>query len=544
LSIHEQDWTNAFEHLSAAIELYPKISPRAFTADEQQRTIRDLYGVAQIAASCALNADQDPGNALEVLEAGRGIMAGWLINARNDVSRLEGHDPELAARYTLLRDLISNGGRKTETEAYATADNTSSLTRQDQWRDYLYELEEIEETVRSSFPVLKSFQRPLSVDDMKKLAMKAPIVEINSTVLRSDAFIVTTSGVTTIDLPHETNRKMEDITNTLFGLGRLVRSLPQARGCTNDALRTDLKWLYENVVSRIMAELKIKPNSSLASQRLIWVSNGLSSFCPLHAADTFSGNRDECTAAHVISSYIPSLKALQFARERHFTLELHGHNEVLVVAMPKTKGLKDISAIEEAENITSSFSKFPANSVNVLKYPSHNDVLEGLKDSSLAHFACHGYASSTDPSQSCLLLVDSSEPGKPDRLSARDLSASKHNLARLCYLSACSTAENTAERLTDENIHVASAFQLSGYSHVIGTLWEAGDRAAVQVAKVFYDELADAIHKNSGGIIADDVVAYALHKAVKVLQEKKQPGSRLNPKMDVLAWAPFIHLGP
>jgi CHAT domain-containing protein len=117
-------------------------------------------------------------------------------------------------------------------------------------------------------------------------------------------------------------------------------------------------------------------------------------------------------------------------------------------------------------------------------------------------------------------------------------------LAQLCYLSACSTAENTAERLTDENMHVASAFQLSGYSHVIGTLWEAGDRAAVHVAKVFYDELADAIHKNGGGIIADDVVAHALHKAVKVLQEKKQPGSRLNPKMDVLAWAPFIHLGP
>lgn len=544
ISLKEQHWATVFQHLSAAIELFPKISPRAFNADDQQRTIRDLSGVAELAASCALSAGQDPAKALEVLEAGRGIISGWLINARNDISRLQARDPELAARYIFLRNHLSNEGRRNQAITYGTADDTSSLTHQDQWRSYLYELEEIEETVRSTYAGLESFQRALSVDDIKALAFTIPIVEINTTVLRSDAFIITASDITSLSLPQETHQRMESITQTIFGPGRLTRSLPLARGSTNDTLRKDLKWLYENVVSGIMAELHIKPNSTSTPPRLIWVTSGLSSFCPLHAAESFSANKNESAGAHVISSYIPSLKALQFAREKSFKVELHGQKEVLVVAMPKTKGLQDISAVEEAKNIHSSFSRFPLNSVNVLTNPSRSDVLQGLEGCSIAHFACHGSASSTDPSQSCLLLADSLEPGKPDKLSARDLSESKHALAQLCYLSACSTAENSANRLTDENIHVASAFQLSGYSHVIGTLWEAGNRTAVNVAKVFYDELAAVMRRNGKEAMGHDAVAYALHTAVKALKETKRSGSRLDPRMDVLTWAPFIHLGP
>jgi CHAT domain-containing protein len=40
--------------------------------------------------------------------------------------------------------------------------------------------------------------------------------------------------------------------------------------------------------------------------------------------------------------------------------------------------------------------------------------------------------------------------------------------------------------LLDESIHLASAFQLAGFPHVIATLWQTGDSAAVQVAEDFY----------------------------------------------------------
>jgi CHAT domain-containing protein len=43
--------------------------------------------------------------------------------------------------------------------------------------------------------------------------------------------------------------------------------------------------------------------------------------------------------------------------------------------------------------------------------------------------------------------------------------------AQLAFLSACQTARNPARDLLDEAIHLASAFQLAGYPHVVGTLW-------------------------------------------------------------------------
>ncbi|KAH7114141.1 hypothetical protein B0J13DRAFT_460385, partial [Dactylonectria estremocensis] len=58
--------------------------------------------------------------------------------------------------------------------------------------------------------------------------------------------------------------------------------------------------------------------------------------------------------------------------------------------------------------------------------------------------------------------------------------------AQIAYLSACSTAENKAARLSDEVIHVVSGFQVAGFPHVVACLWPTGDSECVGVAKRFY----------------------------------------------------------
>lgn len=61
--------------------------------------------------------------------------------------------------------------------------------------------------------------------------------------------------------------------------------------------------------------------------------------------------------------------------------------------------------------------------------------------------------------------------------------------AALAYLSACRTAVSAID-LADEVIHIASAFHLAGYSHVIGTFWTVNDAEATTIAELVYTELS------------------------------------------------------
>jgi hypothetical protein len=60
--------------------------------------------------------------------------------------------------------------------------------------------------------------------------------------------------------------------------------------------------------------------------------------------------------------------------------------------------------------------------------------------------------------------------------------------AELAFLSACSTTESGGQ-LVDEAIHLTAAFQITGYRHVIGTLWLVHDRAATRAAIDCYSYL-------------------------------------------------------
>jgi hypothetical protein len=99
-----------------------------------------------------------------------------------------------------------------------------------------------------------------------------------------------------------------------------------------------------------------------------------------------------------------------------------------------------------------------------------------------------------DPSNNGLCLHDDTLP-LPDiiRLHLAD--------AELAYLSACSTAHG-GTRLTDEALHLASAFQMAGYWHVIATLWPLSDHAAATAAAAFYDYLPHTCRRSHRHCVA------------------------------------------
>jgi CHAT domain-containing protein len=105
--------------------------------------------------------------------------------------------------------------------------------------------------------------------------------------------------------------------------------------------------------------------------------------------------------------------------------------------------------------------------------------------------------------------------------------------AHIAYLSACSTAENKAARLSDEVIHVVSGFQVAGFPHVVGCLWPSIDRICVEVAGGFYQSLFRRQREASCG--GGEAVACAVREAVMIVREADMDAP--------LVWAQFVHFG-
>lgn len=149
-------------------------------------------------------------------------------------------------------------------------------------------------------------------------------------------------------------------------------------------------------------------------------------------------------------------------------------------------------------------------------------VLSALPRHRIAHFACHAVTDPRFPALNQLLLHDHLTAP----LTAIELSALNVPDAELAYLSACETARSN-EALIHEAVHIATAFQLAGYRHVVATLWPVADNAAGRIADDFYTGLAPSL--------TIDDTARTLHRAMC--------GLRADTPQEPSRWAAHIHLG-
>jgi CHAT domain-containing protein len=143
-------------------------------------------------------------------------------------------------------------------------------------------------------------------------------------------------------------------------------------------------------------------------------------------------------------------------------------------------------------------------------------VRQRLPAAGWAHFACHA-ATQSDPVDSFLALSDGA-------VTVRELNQLDIAGAELAYLSACATAF-PGTRLVDESIHIATAFRVAGYRHVIATLWPVVDIVARDFAEHTYRKM---MHGASP--------AYALHSATHEMRELYLEEPAL--------WASHVHTGP
>lgn len=490
-----QDWADAVEGYSAAIELLAFLPGRFMGRADQERALRGATEAVGDAAAAAIAAG-NPGRAVELLELGRGILISQALDSRSDLGQLRVQHPELAASFVQVRDALARPAQEPGEEMVAMVVRRHELARE--WDALLTRIR--------SLDGFGAFLRPRSAAELARVAAAGPIVMLNISNYRCDALILRDGGVTVVALPEVSEeavaQRLTDYFTALAASVSADRSLLE-RKQGESGVRDVLAWLWDAVAAPVLACL---PEGT---PRLWWVPTGALTLLPIHAAGR---DGSQTVLDTVVSSYTPTIRALENAREQGATAP---RGEALIVSVAAPTGARPLRAVAaEVQAVAEHISP-----VRELKEEeaTRERVLAGLADAPIAHFACHAYTDMTDASASRLILHD-------EALSITDVNTLRITGGHLAFLSACTTALGNAD-LINEAIHLASAFQLAGYAHVIGTLWPAADNAAAAVTAEFYKRLAEG-----------RPVSAALHGAVLSLRA----GARRTPSL----WAPYIHVGP
>lgn len=537
LLIAGEMWEKLSEVTSAAVHLLPLVSPRSLYQEDQQDALKAVTGIASLAAAAALQ----PGinktalYALGLLELGRGIITGLRFENRADVANVMKECPDLAKQFEQLRDELdmSHGMLPIATEILDPTLPSLFDRRQTANQELLDVIFEIR-----AVPGFEKFLLPPdSADELTAIAAEGPIVIVNTTEFRSDAIIVTASVIKSLPLLKMIFAEVKD---RMKELARLVRGKQSTYLSRNEEMEKSLLWLWDVAVEPILNELGFGPSRGSQLPRIWWIGAGPLAMAPFHAAGEHSRRSTRNTISRVISSYTPTIKALSYARQKDFELLSNPLSRLLIVTMPTTpdtpnqrwKPLTNVTL--EANEIIDAIRANSTTETTQMNYPSVGQVLEKLPDYNAIHFACHGLSDSNNPSNSHLLLLgdDSrSVVAQVGRLTVGMISNMNLKTAQIAYLSACCTAENASTALADESIHIASGFQLAGYGHVLGTLWESNDDACRNVAGEFYRTLYQFKRGNQG----HRAVSTAFHRAVRMLRKSTlgQP----------IIWASFIHTG-
>ncbi|WP_079423472.1 CHAT domain-containing protein [Streptomyces katrae] len=550
----------------SAVLLLPQVAPRRLERGDQQYAMAHFSGLVGDAAALALAA---PGGtpagraerALGLLETGRAVLLSQALETRNDLTDLRKHHRELAERFSDLRERLDSpadaaapgsavpGPTSRGTATDGPAADGPPRERHLLARDFADLLTEIRALDR-----FQNFGLPPAPAELRDEATDGPVVVFNTSAYRSDALLVTERGIRTLNLPNLALQPLAERIDTFLRAQRDTSSPDQAERVAAEAVMSEvLRWLWDAATGPVLHALGFhgQPGDTKDWPRVWWVPGGLLGLLPLHAAGHHDDPRDRpdrrTVMDRVVSSYTPTIRALRHARERARTAAAAGPARSLVVAMPTTPGLpRDGRLRHVGKEAAVLLERLPAPVLlrepgpgedpagRGLPVPTKAAVLEQLPDCSIAHFCCHGSSNPADPSRSLLLLHDHAD----DPLTVAGLAAVELGRARLAYLSACRTAAVDTAELLDEAIHLTSAFQLVGFPHVIGTLWEIDDELAVTVAELFYDALG-----NGTGGLDPDRSAYALHRAVRLIRD----GYDLPASMDLSGlpslWAAYLHSG-
>ncbi|MEV4434736.1 CHAT domain-containing protein [Streptomyces sp. NPDC049585] len=480
----------------ALAELLPKLAGRALGRESQEARLREQPPLATTVATVSLMAGETR-EALVRLEQGRGVLLAQALQLRGRQDELRAASRPLADRFEQVCAELVAPHRSPEERRKAAGD-----------------FDALVEKIRA-LPGTEDFQRPPTWEKLREAAAHGPVAVINVSPPGCFALLLTPTadGGALDHLPLKVTAG--DIATHAETFRTAVAALadpstPGPERYRHDvAMKATLRWLGTHIAGPVLNRLR--PGHQ-PPPRLWWCPTGVLSLLPLHAAVLEDG---AYVHDRVVSSYVPTLGSLLHARSR--PAPEPGRASLVAVAVdagpyPRLHSL-------DAELAAASALQGPRDTLRDTD-ATPEAVRAALRTHTHAHLACHGVRDPDAPSRSRLLLHGG-------ELTLRELAAERLPDAEFAYLSACHSAA-TGEELADEVLSVASAFQLCGYRHVIGSLWTVTDAMGPLLAGEVYRNLA-----------APDAPgpAHALHRAVGALRTHDDYN-------DPLFWASVVHSGP
>ncbi|CAH0054073.1 unnamed protein product [Clonostachys solani] len=517
---------------SAAISHIHQLAPRGSSIPDKQLVLGEISQLASDAAALALIAGDKPTKALQTLELGHNVITTALSDMRTDISKLLQEHRELGEEYIKLRDQLNT--LRLNDESY----NPDITVRNRDWRLKLRGPGNMERLIQKiqALPGFEGFLLGPTENELKSAAKLGPVVIINVSDYRCDALIITKDKIRSLALP---GLDVDDIRFRAETLTSPDSNL--------------LEWLWDTITKPVLDSLGFVQIPRDRWPHVWWIPTGLLAKFPIHAA----GYHDSSSTVldRAISSYSSSVRTLLRSRQKDPSAETKWEpNKIVAVGLTETPGQSDLPFVkEEIKGLKRIWGQISS------PEPRREDILAALRDCEVFHFAGHALADRSDPLQSSLIL-------HAEHLSvASVLEVNLQSRAPfLAYLSACGTGQIKQNELVNERLHLIAAYQLAGFRHVIGTLWEVNDESCVGIATETYEwvksrnmsdeSVSEGLHHAS----RKSRTQWVLENAVRTDTNRLQPGHTQSdlPEKTVrdtrdaelfegkpALWIPYVHFG-
>ncbi|KAK4243854.1 CHAT domain-containing protein [Corynascus novoguineensis] len=510
-----KNWEKASENYGLCATILQHVATEGHTQTEQKMFLLEWSRIPSTAATYALMAGHPEPEVLRQLETTRSLFWERRLNSRLSYDEAYLRYPTMARQLRELRAMMLD---TTEQNRVTHARRFAGLV----------------ELVR--FTADADFLRWRLTDDLlKDLVRDGPVVLFVHSI-SCYALVASERGVSKIALPlfHEA-ACIRQYSRFSRALGNIALCPVQAKEQIGDVL----SWIWDAAAEPVLKGLGFTRRESKSSDlpRVWWILSGWASLLPIHAAGHHKASLtdDIRTDVHtvidcVVSSYIPTARALLYSRNRmdHLTSRCTPDEQktALLLAMEKTmdKPPKLPHAPVEAETVASILESSFQISKHIRPAPTHDVALDGLRDCTIAHLACHAEAHQ-DPMESMIYLRDwYCKPLKVASLMSLDT-----NKCQLAYLAACETAVIVEEGLREENLHISGALQMAGIPNTVATWWRIVDGRAVDVAAGFYRGL-----KSTEGDFDIRKAARSLHKVARNMRDATH---------DPFIWGAYVHSG-